>query len=90
MDLEALLAQVARGRFEFRSDGDSDDMFREFGRTVDAACEALMRGYVASLTTQWGERSGRRCTEAVFVRGLTEKGRRFLDKVEAKVVPVRS
>ena len=90
MDLDALLAQVARGRFEFRADGDSDEAFREFGMTVDAACHAFMRGYVASLHTQWGERCGRRCTEAVFVRELTEKGRRFLDKVEAKIVPVRA
>lgn len=90
MDLDALLAQVARGRFEFRAEGDSEEAFREFGRTVDAACQAFMRGYVASLDTQWGERRGRRCTEAVFVRELTEKGRRFLDKVEATIVPVRT
>lgn len=90
MDLDALLAQVARGRFEFRVEGDSEEALREFGRTVDTACHALMHGYVASLATQWGERFGRRCTEAVFVRNLTEKGQRFLEKADAKVLPMRA
>jgi hypothetical protein len=83
MDLEELLARVARGETEFRAGGDTPEAGQDFIRTVDAACQAFMRGYVASLDTRWGDRTGRRCTEAILVRELTELGRRFLEKMRS-------
>lgn len=90
MDLEELMARVAKGQFEFRAEDDSDEAYRAFGRTVDAACQAFMRGYVASLDTQWAERRGHRSTDAVFLRGITEKGLRFLEKIGAKRVATQA
>lgn len=78
MELEQLLARVAAGETEFRPEGDSPELRVEFGQTVDAACQAFMRGYIASLDTQCGPSFARQCTRAVGARDLTEKGRRFL------------
>jgi nicotinamide riboside kinase len=89
MDLEGLLLRVANGETEFQADGETPEARQEFAQTVDAACQAFMRGYIASLDTRWGERMGRRCTEAVYARQLTEKGRRFLEKMQAQGLPVR-
>ena len=85
MDLQELLARVALGQVEFRVENESDEARRRFGRTVDAACQAFMRGYVASLDTRWVLHSGQHCTEAVFVRELTERGLRLLEKAEVRV-----
>lgn len=90
MDLERLLRRVANGETEFQADGETPDARQEFAETVDAACQAFMRGYIASLDTRWGERMGRRCTEAIYARQLTDKGRRFLEKMQAQGAPVRA
>ena len=89
MDLEHLLARVARGETEFRPYGDSPEARQEFGQTVDAAGQAFMRGYIASLDTRFGLALDRRCTCAVSARDLTEKGRRFLERTGAAALPAR-
>ena len=89
MDLEELLMRVARGETEFRPGGDTPEAGQDFIRTVDAACQAFMRGYVRSLDTRWGERTGHRHTEAILVREMTDLGRRFLEKMRTNG-PVRA
>ena len=90
MDLEQLLARVAGGETEFRPDGDSPAARAEFAQTVDAACQAFMRGYVASLDTQCGLSFDRQCPRVVVARELTEKGRRFLARMRAPWTPARA
>jgi hypothetical protein len=89
MDLQELLVRVARGETEFRAEGHAPEADEDFVRTVDAACQAFMRGYVASLDTRWRAGTGRRCTEAILVRELTELGHRFVAKVRTGA-PVRA
>jgi len=84
MDLEELMMRVARGETEFRADADTPQAGQEFVRTVDAACQAFMRGYVVSLDTRWRGGTGRRCTDAILVRELTDAGRRFVENVRTK------
>jgi hypothetical protein len=81
MDLEELMVRVARGETEFQAGGDTPEAGQDFLRTVDAACQAFMRGYVASLDTRWRDGTGRRSTDAILVRELTGLGHRFVEKL---------
>lgn len=90
MDLQELLMRVSRGETEFRPGGDTPEAGQDFVRTVDAACQAFMRGYVLSLDTRWGDRTGRRYTEAILVREMTDLGRRFLAKMQTSGPPVNA